>query len=653
MSLKTKIALAVSFLFVLFITAASYLTLSFFERSFKETIATQQRSFILAEAHNIEDKLRIAQNALIAVAAKAPTDAFTNADHAQLFLDANVGLLSIFDNGNFFINKEGILIAESPYRTNRRGRELWFREWVQKTVKSQKPCISDPYISTHSPGQPAIVMTVPVFDKLGNMTGMMTGSLDLLGRNFLADLSKSRIGDGGYIYITDSNRVIIVHPDKNRIMKPAAPPGVNTFFDKAFNGFEGSGETVTSYGIPMLSSAKRMSMTSWILLANFPTSEAYAPLDSSKRYVGIAIVVCTAAVLLLTWFLMRYLMSPLAAVTSHMKHLPNKSAEERKIKIQSNDEIGILATTFNTMLSDLDKQQESMHEQTTMLEQEVSERQKTQEALAANQQQLEDMNSSLEERISKSLSELREKDQMLIQQSRQAALGEMINSIAHQWRQPLNNLGLIVQNIDISFKMGRLTPEEMSEENAKAMETILFMSRTIDDFRNFFRDDKEKTIISVDNLLKRTLALVSSSFQHLNISMDIEVQDDVTAFGYPNEYSQVILNILNNAKDVLTERMIPVPCLRIRVFSQGGRSVVTVGDNGGGIEEEILNRIFDPYFSTKEVGKGTGIGLYMSKVIIEQNMGGTLTARNFEGGAEFRIELTSVKALDRKEDLRL
>jgi C4-dicarboxylate-specific signal transduction histidine kinase len=181
----------------------------------------------------------------------------------------------------------------------------------------------------------------------------------------------------------------------------------------------------------------------------------------------------------------------------------------------------------------------------------------------------------------------------------------------------------------------------MAVENAKAMDTILFMSRTIDDFRNFFRDDKQKSIISVNNLLKRTLALVSASFQHLNISMDIEMHDTVTAFGYPNEYSQVILNILSNAKDVLTERMVPAPRIRIRAFSQEGRSVVTVWDNGGGIDEEILTRIFDPYFSTKEVGKGTGIGLYMSKVIIEQNMDGVLSARNIDGGAEFRIELAS------------
>lgn len=641
MSLKTKIALAVSFLFVLFVTIASYLTLSFFEHSFKESIATQQRSLVLSQAHNIDDKLRIAQNALIAVAAVAPGDVFLNPDNGQQFLDGNVGLLSIFDNGIFFINKDGRLIVESPYRPNRRGKDLSFREWVQKTVADRKPCISDPYFSTHNPGQPAIVMTVPIFDKQGNLTGMMTGSLDLLGGNFLADLSRSRIGRGGYLYVSDSNRIIIVHPDKDRIMKPAAQPGVNTFFDKAIKGFEGSGETVTSYGIPMLSSSKRLSMTSWILIGNFPTSEVYAPLDSTKYYFGVAIVACTLVLLFLTWLIMRHMMSPLAVMTSHMEQLPEKNAEERQINIQTKDEIGILAKTFNTMLSTLDLQQESLHEQTIMLEQEVAERQMAQEALAVKQQQLEELNSSLEERIAKSLHEIRQKDQMLIQQSRQAVMGEMINSIAHQWRQPLNNLGLIIQNINISFERGMLTQEEMAAENAKAMDTVVFMSRTIDDFRNFFRNDKQKSVISVANLVNRTLTLVAASLHHLNISVDFEADDDVKAFGYPNEYSQVLLNILNNAKDVFTERMVTAPRIRIRVFAEDDRSVVTIGDNAGGIYEEILARIFDPYFSTKDVGKGTGIGLYMSKVIIEQNMDGLLSVRNIDGGAEFRIELAS------------
>jgi len=646
MSLKTKTALAVSLLFVLFVTTAYYFTFAYVERTFKKSIIVQQTSLVSSIADNIDDKLRLAHNALKAVAATAPVDVFTNPAKAQRFLDQRAGLLSLFDNGIFFINKDGTLIVESPYRNNRRGKDLSSREWVQKTVTGRKSYISEPYVSTHSPGQPAIVMTVPIFDKRGNLTGMMTGSLSLLGDNFLAELSQVAVGTSGYVVIVDMNRTIVVHPDKSRIMQPAAAPGRNKLVDLAFKGFDGSGETVTSFGVPMLATVKHLHTASWFLMSNYPIDEAYAPLTKAKRYLGIVFIAGTMSMLIITWLLMRRLMSPLAAVTRHMEQLPDKSPGERRISIQANNEIGILATTFNTMLETLDRQQESMHGQTVMLEQEVAERQKAQEALAIKQQQLEALNSSLEERIDSTLREIRQKDQMLIEQSRRAAMGEMINNIAHQWRQPLNNLGLIIQSTKLSFDAGELTLEEMALEHDKAMDTILFMSRTIDDFRNFFRHDKQKSVISVVALLHGTLGLVSASLCHLNIEIDIDAPDHLAVFGYPNEYAQVILNILANARDVLSERMVAAPRIRIRVFAEEGNSVVTIWDNGGGIDEQIITRIFDPYFSTKAVGKGTGIGLYMSKVIIEQNMGGTLNVRNIDGGAEFRIELSAGCCLD-------
>lgn len=269
----------------------------------------------------------------------------------------------------------------------------------------------------------------------------------------------------------------------------------------------------------------------------------------------------------------------------------------------------------------------------------ITERKLAEAALAEKQGQLAELNFTLERRIDETVAEMRTKDQLLIQQSRLAAMGEMINNIAHQWRQPLNNLGLIVQNLKFAFEAGEMTEEGMTAEVRMAMDTIMFMSHTIDDFRNYFRQDKEKRDFQINDKLKSTLDVVSGSLRNNNITMDIDVQNDVVAFGYHNEFSQVLLNILNNAKDVLTERPVADPCIRIRVFNEDSRAVVTIWDNGGGIDENVLPKIFDPYFSTKEQGKGTGIGLYMSKAIIEQNMNGSLTVRNIDDGAEFRIEI--------------
>jgi len=316
------------------------------------------------------------------------------------------------------------------------------------------------------------------------------------------------------------------------------------------------------------------------------------------------------------------------------------------IDIGTRDEIGELASAFNWMTSELRmtiaerlKAEEELQLQATMLEGEVAERQMAQEDLAVKQSQLESLNQSLEARITATLAETRQKDQMLIEQSRLAAMGEMISNIAHQWRQPLNNVGLIVQNMQMTFDANELTSEAMAKEVKDAMDVILFMSHTIDDFRNFFRQDRLKGSFSVRKAVSRAIDFMTPGLKHKGITVELEAEQSVDALGYANEYAQVLLNIIGNAKDVFQERKIAAPCIGIRVFCENGRSVVTVRDNGGGIESDVLPKIFDPYFTTKEKSQGTGIGLYMSKVIIEQHMGGRLTARNVEGGAEFRIEL--------------
>jgi C4-dicarboxylate-specific signal transduction histidine kinase len=231
---------------------------------------------------------------------------------------------------------------------------------------------------------------------------------------------------------------------------------------------------------------------------------------------------------------------------------------------------------------------------------------------------------------------LRQKDQALIQQNRLAAMGEMINSIAHQWRQPLNVISLIVQGLPECKDMSQA---ELDHEVERIMDVILHMSQTIDDFRYFFRQDKEKSRFTVNHAVTKALEFINPSLIHKCIGISITEQPEVCVFGYSNEYAQALLNILSNAKDALMESNVAEPRININISMIDDRSVVTITNNGVGISTDVMPRIFDPYFTTKEKMQGTGIGLYMSKIIIEQNMGGRLTAENVEGGVSFRIEV--------------
>ena len=269
----------------------------------------------------------------------------------------------------------------------------------------------------------------------------------------------------------------------------------------------------------------------------------------------------------------------------------------------------------------------------------VTEKKRNEELLVSQQKQLEEINSSLENRIAETVAELRKKDDLLIQQSRLTAMSEMISHIAHQWRQPLNNIGLIVQGLQLAFKSNVLTEKELDEDVAETMKELQQISETIDDFRNFFSYEKKSRSFIINEMLSRSLALIEPSLKKKGIIIKIEEESGVTAIGCPNEYMQSFLNILLNARDVLLDNYVKKPHINIRIFRENGRSVVTVLDNGGGIREDILPKMFDPYFTTKQQSSGTGIGLYMAKMIIEKKMHGCLSARNVDEGAEFRIEV--------------
>jgi len=268
-----------------------------------------------------------------------------------------------------------------------------------------------------------------------------------------------------------------------------------------------------------------------------------------------------------------------------------------------------------------------------------TERKQAEEALAAKQLQLEEFNLTLEKRIQEAVAELRQKDQIMINQSRLAAMGEMIGNIAHQWRQPLNALGLLIYNIKDTFQFSTLNAEYLDQAVADGNRMVQNMSTTISDFSNFFRPDKEFVAFSATKQIRAAILLVESSYKNCDIAIHLDAPNDLELMGFPNEYSQVLLNLLSNAKEaVLGRNQLHQQLSRrveIRLTERDGYGCVTVADNGGGISALILDMIFDPYFSTKD--RGSGIGLYMSKMIIERNMYGSITARNIEEGAEFTV----------------
>ena len=265
----------------------------------------------------------------------------------------------------------------------------------------------------------------------------------------------------------------------------------------------------------------------------------------------------------------------------------------------------------------------------------------------ANQEEKLALQGQVEEALIKRIEAERRRrkhEKILIQQSKMASMGEMIGAIAHQWRQPLNSIGLYVQDLRDAYKYGELNEEYIASVVSKTMQQLHFMSSTINDFRNFFKPDKLKDEFDLSKIVQNTISLISSQLRSHNIEIFYEIPPEpLWCLGYENELGQAILNLLTNAKDALHERHGDDKKIVVRLRREDTTAALEVEDNGGGISETYIDRVFEPYFTTKEQGKGTGIGLYMTKMIVEENMHGKLSAYNIGGGVVFKIELPIVR----------
>ena len=251
--------------------------------------------------------------------------------------------------------------------------------------------------------------------------------------------------------------------------------------------------------------------------------------------------------------------------------------------------------------------------------------------------ELKNLNNNLDVKIKKEIDNRKKQEQLLIQQSKLAEMGEMISMIAHQWRQPLSALGTIIQNIHLRYSLGKLDKEYLEKQRVLSNKLTGKMSTTIDDFRNFFKPNKEKKAFSIKKIINQTIFLIDDSFQSHSIKINNDILEDLTVFGFENELSQVLLNILTNSKDAFLEKEIENPHILIKTKQIRTHIKIIISDNAGGIAKSIINKIFEPYFTTKDTHNGTGLGLYMSKIIIEENMQGELKVKNIENGVEFSI----------------
>jgi signal transduction histidine kinase len=281
-----------------------------------------------------------------------------------------------------------------------------------------------------------------------------------------------------------------------------------------------------------------------------------------------------------------------------------------------------------------------LREANAKLEEEIAIRKETEKVLEKAQQELLESNRQLFDKVEEEVENNRQKDLILDRQSKMAAMGEMISMIAHQWRQPLNAVSIAVSGIQLRLKLNSIEAEYLEPKLDQIGEYVQYMSKTIDDFRNFYKPDKLKETVLLPEVIGASLNIIRPGLLDNDIEV-VEMYGDIKPYeSYKNELIQVILNLLKNAHDVLVERDVKDAKIVVKAYhGADGSCHISIEDNAGGIEPAIVEKVFDPYFSTKDEKNGTGLGLYMSKRIVEDHCNGNLKIENGEEGARFVITL--------------
>ncbi len=347
-------------------------------------------------------------------------------------------------------------------------------------------------------------------------------------------------------------------------------------------------------------------------------------IDNIVNELSVITIVMILLVILIAIWVSNFITRKIANLLIATKKFANNEFDYQ-IKITSDDEVGQLEKSFNDMTSKISKLIYEQQQLNTSLETKVN------EAIKKTEQN---------ERI------IREKDNILAQKSKMAAMGEMLENIAHQWRQPLSVISTSSSGLKMKKKLNLLKEKDIEVALDNIMDSTNYLSNTIDDFRNFFDTNKERTEFNIKTSIEKTLNIISSKFTNLEIII-IKNLSDIKIQSYENEIIQVLMNILNNSKDEFIEKEITPRYIFIDVTKKDNLVIITTKDNAGGVPESIINRVFEPYFTTKHKSQGTGIGLHMSREIITKHMQGTISVQNVEyefeqqtfKGAEFKIEI--------------
>jgi len=362
-SLATRASLATSVVFLAGVAAMASVSLQTFDKQLSTVLSSEQDLLVGRIAENVDYRIELLQSALRDSAAHIDEHDLSDVRSAREALERNDGLASVFDRSVFLFSAKGILLAERPYRPDRIGQDATWRPYIRQTLQTARPVISEPFKTNAGDGNYVVVLTMPVLSRDGKLIGLLTGSLGLTRPEMLGSVSKTRIGQTGYVSIVTADGKLIIDPDARRLSKPMYAPGANALFDRALAGFEGTGSSTDENGRAAFITYHRIKTAGWIVSAVYPRDEAYAYIGNLVRNFLLALAAAALGVLFAIWSLTRYLTQPLIALS---RHITDYTATDGRIaplpgaSATRSGEVHALTSAFNALTRRLNEREESL-----------------------------------------------------------------------------------------------------------------------------------------------------------------------------------------------------------------------------------------------------------------------------------------------------
>ena len=615
----TRAAVLTGLVFVLGLGAITLYALHVFEDRYLQLVGDRQYELVRAQASRLDDKLRTAQSVLAGVARTVDAAQLAHPAALQQATDTRVFLHVSFDRGIRIYDASGTLVVQSPA-----GRKLDLpaeqEAWLNGLAgHSEAHQVSAPFNLSATQPQPGLLMASPILDERGRVIGTMVGALDLLSRHYAAGMQDHRVGQGGYLFLTTGDRLMLMHPRRDRVLRVAAAAGQNAGYDRAIAGrFEGTVETVNTEGRHVLVSFVRLPFVDWVLGANFPMSEARQPFMQALDAVRWPLVLVAVALTLAVGVAVHRLLRPIRQLSQRLLDVGEGRAQS--FDMPSRGEVGTLARAYNRMLAMLDASEAARRESEArivqaneLLERRVLERTEAIERANAELSRMLERNARMQAE--------------LVQSEKQAALGRLVAGLGHELSTPMGNALMVstgMQRMAADFGAraaeGGLGAPEIERFAAYCRDSCELVERNLNRANRLVTSFKQSAVDQIAERrrrfdLRQTIEEVMATLEHLMkfrpLKLHLALAPDIEMDSYPGAIGQVLTNMFINA---LVHAFGPDQPGDIWVSArhEGADQVrIELRDNGRGIDPALQGKVFDPFFTTRLGQGGSGLGLYI------------------------------------------